>query len=257
MVNLLIVDDEEIIRRGLLSIEWDKIGVNVVADVDNGLEAIELLQSEIVDVVLTDIRMPGMDGLDLARFIREQKLCTEVIFLSGHSDFEYARIGIKYNVTEYVLKPSNPEEIINSVNWACKQIDQRRKADMRLRLLEAELGNRQLIRDHNGIILGELECSSIANQILEYIARNYTKPISLSSLSTELNYSTIYLSKVIKKDTGYTFLDLVNAMRIHEAASKLRDGGQILDVCESVCIEDPRYFCQVFKKFYGVPPLCI
>ena len=102
MVNLLIADDEDIIRRGLLSINWEKIGVKVVADVDNGLDALEILQSEIIDVILTDIRMPGMDGLGLARFIYEQELCAKVILLSGYSDFDYARTGIQYNVLEYI-----------------------------------------------------------------------------------------------------------------------------------------------------------
>lgn len=255
MVNLLIADDEDIIRHGLLSIEWEKIGVNIVADVDNGLEAVEILQSEIIDIVLTDIRMPGMDGLELARFINEQKLCAEVILISGYSDFEYARRGIQYNVMEYILKPSSPDEIINAVEKACKQVDKRREADMRLRLLEAELGKRQLIMDNGGIILGELEYSSVMQQIFDYIRENFTKPISLSSLSAELHFSSIYLSKVIKKSTGYTFLNIVNAMRINYAASLLRNTiNSLTSICESVCINDPRYFSQVFKKYYGVTP---
>jgi len=255
MVNLLIADDEAIIRQGLLSIKWVDIGVYVVAAVDNGLEAIEILQSEIVNVVLTDIRMPGLDGIGLARFIFEQGLCAEVILLSGYSDFEYARSGIKYNVLDYILKPSNPDEILEAVKRACRQVDKRQEADMRLKLLEAELGKRQLVMDNDSIILGEFEHSSIASQILKYIASNYTRSISLSSLSEELHFSTIYLSKVIKKATGYTFLEVVNAMRVQNAAEKLRSGTlSFSSVCESVCINDPRYFSQVFKKYFGMTP---
>ncbi len=255
MIKLLIADDEDIIRRGLLTIGWEEIGVHVVADVDNGLDAIEILQSDIIDILLADIRMPGIDGLGIARFICEEELCTEVILLSGYSDFEYARSGIKYNVMRYILKPSSPEEIINAVKQACKQVDKRRKADMRLRLLEAELGKRQLVMDNDGIVLGEIEHSSIVDSFFEYIAKNYTKPISLSTLSEELHFSTIYLSKVIKKATGYTFLEILNAMRIHNATYKLREGKYTLDdISESVCINGARYFCQVFKKYYGVTP---
>lgn len=255
MVNLMIADDEAAIRQGLLSINWRDIGVRVAASVDNGLDAVEILQSEIIDVVLTDIRMPGMNGLELARFIRERNLCAEVILLTGHSDFEYARTGIQYNVLEYILKPSRPEEIIEAVKRACKQVDKRREADMRLKLLEAELGKRQLVMDDEGIVLGEFEYSTINRKIMEYILANYNKPISLSSLSDELHFSSIYLSKVIKRATGYTFLEIVNTLRVYDAASQLRRNQRPLgDICQSVCIGDPRHFSQVFKKHFGMTP---
>lgn len=255
MINLLIADDEHIIRHGLLSIGWESIGVRVVGSVDNGLEAVELLQSEMVDIILTDIRMPGMDGLAVAKFAHENKLSAAVILLSGYSDFDYARKGIQYNVREYLLKPSDPKEIIDAVCRVCEEVNERRKADMRLKLLEAELGKRQLVLDDDDIILGEMEHSATSKQILRYIAENYTTPISLTSLSSELHFSTIYLSKLIKKATGYTFLDIVNAMRISDAASKLRNNGyRLTEIGESVCIGDARYFSQVFKKYYGKTP---
>ena len=255
MINLLIADDEIIIRQGLLSIDWESIGVRVVADVSNGLEAVEFLQSEIVDVALVDIRMPGFDGIELSKFISEHEMCTKVILLSGHKDFNYAQSAIKYNVSQYILKPSNPEELLEAVKSASQQAEKRRQSDMRLRLLEAELGNRQLIMDENNIVLGEFDRTSITRRILGYIAENYTKPVSLSSMSKELFYSPVYLSKVIKKDTGYTFLEILNAVRVHSAAEKLREDKQTLtDIAESVCINDPRYFSHVFKKYFGITP---
>jgi two-component system response regulator YesN len=255
MVRLLIADDEEIIRSGLLSIGWEGLGVQVVADVDNGYEALEILQSEIIDVLLTDIRMPGLDGLELARFISERELCTKVIFLSGYSDFEYARQGIQYNVMRYVLKPSRPDEIIDAVKEASAQVDRQREADMRLRLLEAELGKRQLVVDQGGFVLGEIRHSSIVGCIFKYILENYANPISLSSMSDSLNFSTIYLSRVLKKATGYTFLEVVNAIRIHTAVVEVREGRRTLeDISEGVGIHGARYFCQLFKKYYGVTP---
>ena len=255
MINLLIADDENIIRQGLLSIDWKSIGINVFGSVDNGLEAVEILQGEIIDVVLTDIRMPGLDGLGVAKFVHEQNLSTVVILLSGYSEFDYARKGIQYNVMEYLLKPSDPNEITASVKRAREQIDKRRKADVRLKLLEAELGKRRLAIDGNGIILGEMDYSEKSKQILRYIAENYNKSISLSTLSAEIHLSTIYLSKVIKKATGYTFLEIVNAMRVHKAAEKIRNNScRLSEIGESVCINDQRYFSQIFKKYYNKTP---
>ena len=255
MINLLIADDEAIIRRGLRSIPWEEIGVRAIADVGNGLDALELLQGELIDIVLTDIRMPEMDGLELARFIKEHALCTEVILLSGYSDFEYARKGIQYNVNEYLLKPSSPEEIIAAVKRASGQVSKRREKDRRLRMLEAELGSRQLVESPEGIELGEHAPPAATRPILQYIARNYRDAISLSSLSAETHFSSIYLSKVIKRATGYTFLDIVNALRVNDAAGQLRNSDQALTIiCDKVGIKDPRYFSQVFKKHYGVTP---
>lgn len=255
MRNLLIADDEEIIRQGLMSIDWNQIGVNVIAAVENGLEAVELLQSELIDIVIADIHMPGLNGIGVAKFVHENNLYTEVILLSGYSEFEYARCAIQYNVMEYLLKPSSPEEILETVSRAYVKVDKRREKDMRFKLLEAELGKRQLIMGKDGIVLGEIETSDIANEMLSYIVMNHSKPISLSTLSDELHFSPTYFSKVIKKTTGYTFIEILNALRMQDAAAKLRIGElSINDICASVSIEDPRYFCQVFKKYFGKTP---
>jgi len=255
LINLFIADDEAIIRQGLLSIDWRSIGVRVVGDVSNGFEAVDLLQSEIIDVALVDIRMPGFDGIELSKFVFEHEMCTRVILLSGYKDFEYAQSAIRYNVSQYILKPSSPEELLEAVKNASQQAEKRRQNDMRLRLLEAELGKRQLIMDDNDIVLGEFDRTFITQRILNYIADNYKKPVSLSSMSKELYYSTVYLSKVIKKDTGYTFLEILNAVRVHSAAERLREDNQNLAIVgESVCINDPRYFSHVFKKYFGISP---
>jgi YesN/AraC family two-component response regulator len=252
---LLIADDEEIIRNGLLSIKWEELDVHVVGAVSNGFDAMEILQGDIIDILLTDIRMPGIDGLELAQFVHKYELCTRVILLSGYSDFEYARKGIKYNVVQYILKPSKPEEIIGAVKLASGQVETRRQADMRLRLLEAELGKRQLVMDDGGFILGEIRHSSIVDKIIDYIAGNFRRQISLSSMSLNLSFSTIYLSRVIKNATGFTFLEVVNAMRLDAVAAELREGSLSLeDIGESVSIHGPRYLSQIFRKYYGKSP---
>lgn len=255
MYKLLIADDEPVIRRGLTSIDWESIQVSVIGEADNGIDAIEMLQSEFVDIILTDIKMPGLDGIGVAKFAAEQELYTEVILLSGYSDFEYARKAIQYGVSEYIVKPSSPQELLEVVQRACRRVEKRRARDMRFKLLEKELSKKQLTLIDDLIVVGDPEYSAAAQKVLTYLSANYAKPISLSSASEYLHFSTTYLSKVIKKETGYNFLDLLNALRIHDAASKLRDSNMSFQrICESVSIADPRYFSQVFKKYLGVTP---
>ena len=107
-MNLLIADDEAVIRRGLLSLDWKSIGITDVYSVANGVEAKELLLSTSIDLVIFDIRMPGFSGLELAQMVKERSMDVAVVLLSGFSEFEYARSAMRYGVYEYLLKPVSP-----------------------------------------------------------------------------------------------------------------------------------------------------
>ena len=102
-MNLLIADDEAVIRRGLLSLDWKSIGITDVYLVANGVEAKELLLSTSIDLVIFDIRMPGFSGLELAQMVKERSMDVAVVLLSGFSEFEYARSAMRYGVYEYLL----------------------------------------------------------------------------------------------------------------------------------------------------------
>nr|WP_304220060.1 response regulator transcription factor [Fredinandcohnia onubensis] len=116
-IKLLVVDDEPIISQGLrFTIPWDSYGVEVIGEASNGKEASEILAHEQVDIVLTDVRMPEMDGIQLARYIHEQMPHIQVIIISGYDDFEYAREAMRFRVQDYLLKPVDIDELIMKVN---------------------------------------------------------------------------------------------------------------------------------------------
>ena len=125
--HLLIVDDEVVIRKGLSDyINWDAYDCQVTATASNGKEAIEIIENNNIDIVLTDIKMPVLDGIGLAEYVYENHPDIAVIILSGYSEFEYAQSAIKYQVNEYILKPAAKEKIIESVqNVAQKLITSR------------------------------------------------------------------------------------------------------------------------------------
>ncbi|HOA27569.1 MAG TPA: hypothetical protein PKG51_08665, partial [Arachnia sp.] len=102
------------------------------------------------------------------------------------------------------------DEILAAVRKAGEEVAATKSTNLRLRLLEAELGRRQLVMDDAGIILGEVSHQGVADQVLRYIVDNQASHITLTSLSRDLSFSSIYLSRVIKKATGYTFLELLN-----------------------------------------------
>lgn len=129
MIKMILVDDERIIRESLRRfIDWASIGVEICADAANGVTAMAAIQTEKPDIILTDIRMPSLNGLDLIRLLREQGVQAEVIFLSAYADFEYARKAISLGAFGYITKPINEEELLKTVAECCEKIRSKREA---------------------------------------------------------------------------------------------------------------------------------
>ena len=112
MYSVLVVDDEIRQREAVIkSVAWEKAGFSVIGDAENGIEALELLEKLEPDLILTDIKMPLMTGLELASKVREIRPATKLVILSGYDDFEYAQEAFKYNVIRYLLKPISASEL--------------------------------------------------------------------------------------------------------------------------------------------------
>lgn len=128
MVSMMIADDELMIRQGLLTLPWKEYGIEVIGAASNGEEALHLAKAAKPQILLTDIRMPGMDGLALVEAIKGEVPDLKAILLTGYQDFAYAHSAIQLGAMGYVLKPSDPDEIINIVLKAKKQIEEEMEA---------------------------------------------------------------------------------------------------------------------------------
>lgn len=118
LLKVLLVDDEPFILQGLkILIDWEQEGFEVVKTAANGEEALEYLRGEQVDLIIADIKMPVVTGLELLEKIRREKISdAHFVILSGYADFEYARKAIRYDCTDYILKPVDREELLKVLN---------------------------------------------------------------------------------------------------------------------------------------------
>ena len=129
MYTLIIADDEEELRRAIVErVDWAAIGFEVVGEAENGAEALELVETLQADLLLTDIRMPFISGIELARQVREIRPAMSIAFLSGYDDFSYAQQAIQYNIISYLLKPLSLEELTEEMIRIREKMDQSRRA---------------------------------------------------------------------------------------------------------------------------------
>lgn len=137
MYKVLLVDDEILVREAISAkIEWGHLGFELVGDCENGKAAIEFLKENPVDVVLTDICMPYLDGMGLSKYIYENMPQTRIIIFSGYSDFEYAKQAIQYKVAEYLLKPVTAKELTEVLTRIREKLDSERTEEERIDALQ-------------------------------------------------------------------------------------------------------------------------
>lgn len=172
LYRIILADDEEEVRKAMIrKLDWESLGFEVVGDAENGAEALEKIEQLEPEVVMTDIRMPFMDGLALTEQIRRKYPSTKVLIFSGFDDFEYAQQAIKLNVTEYILKPVNVEELSEILTRVRSNLDeeirQRRDVDL---LRESYQKSLPILREVflNDLVRGTADSGMLEEKLNEY-----------------------------------------------------------------------------------------
>ncbi len=172
LYRIMLVDDEEEVRKAIIhKMNWEQLGFVMVGDAENGQDALEKLEQMEPDVVMTDIRMPYMDGLTFTGKIREKYPSVKILIFSGYDDFEYAQRAIKLNAAEYILKPVNGEELAAILRRIKKNLDeeieQRRNINM---LQERYLSSLPILRELylNDLVRMSADVGTIVPKLREY-----------------------------------------------------------------------------------------
>ncbi len=176
LYTIILVDDEEEVRKSIIKkIDWQEAGFRVIGDAENGEDAMEKIEFLEPDVVLTDIRMPYMDGLALAEKIRQKYPSMKVLIFSGYDDFEYAQRAIKLNVTEYILKPVNVEELTSILKKIRSNLNQEIEEKRNLnRLRENYRKSLPIIREQ---FFNDLVHKNLSKELAEQKLREYDVPV--------------------------------------------------------------------------------
>lgn len=193
MYTLLFVEDEYNVRKAIINtIDWNSLGFRVIGEAENGLEAIDIVEKYNPDVIITDIKMPFMDGIEFAKLVREINPVTKIVFLTGFNDFDYAISAIKLNVIEYLSKPVSAEKMTDTLISIKKKLDEENNNLRNIEILKKNyIESLPIIR--TGFLLSLITSYTSSEQINSNIQR----------LSLNLN-GPWYLIFTIRIDRGST-----------------------------------------------------
>ena len=229
-MNLLIADDENLELKVLeKTVKKHFVDELEIFDSSNGRKASQICDEVKPDIALLDIEMPGMNGIELAKYIKEKYAECIIIFITAYDRFDYAIEAMHIKAFDYLLKPWKEERLCELINTAIENVRSMQKTD-------------SIVHSQKDIIK-------------DYIVRNYKKDISAKDVAGILGYSDVYFSKVFKQLFDDNFINYLTKIRIDRAKVLLKDVSfNIKEVGKSVGYADSNYFTKVFKRSIGISP---
>lgn len=229
-MNLLIADDENLELKVLeKTIKKHFVDELEIFASSNGRKASQICDEVKPDIALLDIEMPGMNGIELAKYIKEKYAECIIIFITAYDRFDYAIEAIHIKAFDYLLKPWKEERLCELISTAIENVRSMQKTD-------------SIVHSQKDVIK-------------DYIDRNYKKDISAKDVAGILGYSDVYFSKVFKQLFDDNFINYLTKIRIDRAKLLLKDVSfNIKEVGKSVGYADSNYFTKVFKRSVGMSP---
>lgn len=237
MFKILVVEDEFWMGEGLQKVINKLDYPFEVSDIaQNGHEALSKMNNVKFDLIITDIKMPIMDGLEFIKRKNELAYQQPVVIITGHSEFEYARKAIRLGAFDYLLKPVKKEELSEVLENIESQIND----DQQLRI--------QINEDQQGGV-------DVIQYTIDLINREYMKDLSLSEIADQVGFNASYLSRLFKLETGIGFVQYLREVRMKQAKEMLIIGDITIEtISKKVGFQSEKHFRRTFKKEEGVTP---
>ena len=237
-MKVIIIDDEDMVREAIRILgHWADLGIDSVLESTNAHEAIGMIESENPEIVITDMKMPVMDGKELLATLHEKGVDCKVIVVSGFSDYDFTRQAIRSNVIDYILKPVDEQELNEALSQAVCEIEEKRHANTPPEIPEEELQ------------------SNITIEIERYIRENYCGDISLNHLARIFYVSKEHISRSFKKQFQINLFDYITSLRIEKAKTLLlKTQLPIEEIAAMTGFSNGNYFSKTFRKQTGLSP---
>lgn len=253
MYKLLIAEDELLERQALKMMISAKIKeIGIIVEAENGRKAIQLAEQDAPDIILMDIKMPGIDGIEAVKTIKRHQSDVKIIMLSAFDTFEYARQVMQQGVKEYLVKPARKDELIAAIERVLAEIKQERREKQEQDNLREIVQWAISPAEKDGQLISDDKKLQRAKAFME---KNYTQAISLEDAAEHVGLSPYYLSKLFKEHFSVNFIDYLTQLRVEKAkALMLNPTNSLKEICYNVGYKDPNYFSRVFKKSTGLSP---
>jgi YesN/AraC family two-component response regulator len=238
MKKILLVDDERWVRTALKwTINKLNLPLQVIHECQNGLEALDWIKVNEVDLILTDIRMPVMDGLSLVKELSSLNGRYDVIVISVHDEFQFVQQAMRSGVTDYLLKPIEENEIkVCLEKWLNKKSNK-------------DHTSKQMLADKENLPLSTID------RILDYIEKTPLDKITLKEAAESIHINPSYLSQLFKQQLNKKFVDYITELRIEESKRLLQNTTlRMSEIAERVGYSDLAYFSNNFKRLVGSSP---
>ena len=239
MVSIFVVEDELMICEGLCScFDWASLGARIVGSAADGRAALDAILSLQPDIVLTDLMMPRMGGIELVQELRSLGWKGEVIFISAYQDVELIKKAFKVRAADYIFKPIANDELLSVFRSAIQRIEEGRQEKMitPLPIVDA---------DYDTLLL-----QNIKNEV-----HSNLKMVNINSLAERLGMSRATLARTYRRITGESVADYIGNIRIQAACGLLRNSTlKVYEIAAKVGYQDIRYFSRRFLRIMGMLP---
>lgn len=228
MIRVLIVEDEMSTLNLLkIIVDWEEFHMKVAGEASNGRDALFLIPQVQPDLIVTDIKMPIMDGIELAEEVAKKYPQVKVMIVTAYDDIKLAQQALRTGVADYILKPLKRQEVKEALGRIQEQFEKIHTENKKCDLME---------------------------EVRNYLDEHYAdSALSLSSIAERFYLNPSYLSRVFRKKTGVSLVEYLNNIRIEHACTYLIEGDwKIYQVAEKVGIPNPDYFTRCFRKKMGI-----
>lgn len=241
MLEVLVADDEALERRYLISLfQKHPEQFHIAGEAQNGPEIIDLAMRTNPDIIIMDINMPMLNGLESAHKIKQRFPDTLILLNTAYAEFEFARKAVEYGLDAYLLKPAKEEQILETIQ----------------KCLLKRTPKPASVPDIPPSDIPPGTTTNAISIVVDYIDKNYQRPLTLQELSTLVHFSPSYLSKLFHQTKGLTIKAYLNQKRLENAEYLLKNSElTIQEVSQHCGFTNVSHFNRVFKQHTGTPPL--